>query len=455
MTAQQRYFLFISIALTLVAVAVFFLYPISKSIKLGLDLQGGVSVLLYGRSTAKAPVTAESMDQAEQIIRDRVDRLGVAEPGIMKQGANYILVQLPGIKDPKRALDVIGKTALLEFRQVLDTEPRTETKLGPVTKEPASDKEAVLLDKDGKTKYKVGPVLMTGKALSDARKEFDEFGAPKVSITFTSEGSKQFDEVAAKLYQKQLAIILDDQVQSAPVIRETHYGGRAEITGKFTSEEVSNLALVLKTGSLPVKLEMSEVRTVGPTLGKDSLQAGLLAGIIGILLVALYMLIYYRGLGLVSMLILTVFGTILFGVVALFGRYGGYIGLYWNLTLPGLAGIILSFGSAADSGIIVFERLKEELVEGKALRVAVDSGFNHAFKTVLDADLVTLVTAFILYVLAVGPVRGFAFTLMIGVFVDLFVLYFFTHSILGLIPYSPLSGRLALLGLREVAPGEV
>lgn len=455
MTARQRYALFIAVALAAVVAGVVLLYPPGKSIKLGLDLQGGVSVLLHGVGTAKAPVTAESMDQAERIIRDRVDRLGVSEPGILRQGTNYILVQLPGIRDPQRALDVIGKTALLEFREVLDSEPADGKKLGAVTKEPSPDKPAVVLDKDGKTKYKVGPTLMTGSALSDARKEFDQFGAAKVTITFTAEGSKQFDDVAAKLYQKNLAIVLDDTVQSAPVIRETRYGGRAEITGKFTSQEASDLALVLKTGSLPVKLEMSEVRTVGATLGKDSLQAGLLAGIIGILLVAIYMIAYYRGLGLVSVVVLTAFGLIVFGTVALFGRFGGSFGLYWNLTLPGLAGIILSFSSAADSGIIVFERFKEELAAGKVVRVAADSGFRHAFGTVLDADLVTLVTAFILYVLAVGPVRGFAFTLMVGIIVDLFVLWFLTQSLVGLISYSPLSRRPRLLGLGKAVKVEV
>jgi preprotein translocase subunit SecD len=455
MGAKERYVLFLGIVLIVAVVALYFIYPINRSIKLGLDLQGGVSVLLQAKGTAKAPVTMQSMDQAEQIIRDRVDRLGVAEAGILRQGANYILVQLPGIKDPERALDVIGKTALLEFRQVLASEDKTGTQLGLVTKTPSSDKEVVLMDKDGEIKYKLGPTLLTGKALSDARVEFDQFGAAKVGITFTTEGSKTFDDIAVKLYKKQLAIILDDRVQSAPTIQSTRFGGSAEITGKFTTEEAKNLALVLQTGALPVKLEMSEVRTVGPTLGKDSLQSGLLAGIVGVILVAIFLLAYYRGLGIVSVLALTVFGTILFGIVAIFGLYGGAVGLFWNLTLPGLAGIILGFGSAADSGIIVFERLKEEIAEGKVLRVAVDSGFEHAFKTALDAGLVTLVTAFVLYVLAVGPVRGFAFTLMIGVFVDLFVLYFFIHPALGLMAYSPLTKRPFLLGLKEMRTGAV
>ncbi|MFZ3063040.1 MAG: protein translocase subunit SecD [Actinomycetota bacterium] len=455
MGAKERYVLFLGIALMVAVIALYFIYPVNKSIKLGLDLQGGVSVLLQAKQTAKAPVTPESMDQAEKIIRDRVDRLGVAEPGILRQGSNYIVVQLPGIKDPQRALDVIGKTALLEFRQVLASEGKTGRQLGPVTKTPSPDKEVVVLDKDGETKYKLGPTLMTGRALSDARVDFDRFGVARVDITLTTEGSKTFDDVAVKLYKKQLAIVLDDRVQSAPTIQSTRYGGKAEITGKFTTDEAKNLALVLQTGALPVKLEMSEVRTVGPTLGKDSLQAGLLAGIIGIILVAIFLLAYYRGLGVVSVLALTIFGTILFGIVAVFGLYGTPVGLYWNLTLPGLAGIILSFVSAADSGIVLFERLKEEIAEGKVLRVAVDSAFDHAFRTVLDADLVTLVTAFILYVLAVGPVRGFAFTLMIGVFVDLFVLYFFTHSALGLMAYSPLAKRPFLLGLKEARTGAI
>ncbi len=450
MTAQQKYKIFGIVVLVVVGISIFFIYPVSKSIKLGLDLQGGVSVLLQAKGTAKAPVTNQSMEQAEEIIRQRVDKIGVAEPGILRQGQDYILVQLPGVKEQKKAIDIIGQTALLEFREVLDSEGIGEDKLGEVTEDPSPDKEVVVLDKEGQTKYKLGPTLLTGKALSDAKVDFDEFGAAKVGITFTSEGGKEFDEVASKTFEKQLAIVLDNVVQSAPTVNSKSFSGRAEISGKFTTEEAKTLALVLQTGALPVKLDMVEVRTVGPTLGKDALRAGLIAGLAGLLLVGLYMLLYYRGLGVITILALTVFGIMFFGVVALLGRFGNSLGLYWTLTLPGIAGIILSIGLAADSSIIIFERVKDEVAEGKKLRVATVSGFKNGFKTMVDADIVTFITAFIIYIVAVGPVRGFAFTLMIGIFCDLFTAFFFTQSAIGLVGNWKTIQRPTLLGLKEV-----
>lgn len=450
MTPQQRHMLFIGIALALVAAAVYFTYPVKKSMKLGLDLQGGVSILLQAKDTPKAKVTNDAMDNAERIIRDRVDKLGVAEPGILRQGTRYILVQLPGVKEQKQAIDIIGKTALLEFREVLDSSAVADEKLGPVTKNPDPGKEAILLDRDGQTKYKVGPTLMTGSGIQNAQVEFDQFGASKVGITFNATGSKQFDQIGEKLYQKRVAIVLDDLIQSAPNVNARKFGGRAEITGKFTTNDARTLALVLQTGALPVKLDMVEVRTVGATLGLDALRSGLLAGIIGLILVAIYMLIYYRGLGLITVAALAVFGSILLGVVAVLGLYGSKIGLYYTMTLPGIAGIILSIGVAADSSIIIFERVKEEVREGKALRVAAHTGFKNGFKTMVDADLVTFITAFIIYIVAVGPVRGFAFTLMVGIFADLFTAFFFTQSLLFFMANYPPLRQPLFLGFKEV-----
>jgi preprotein translocase subunit SecD len=435
---KSKYIGFLILTLVVVAVSAFLIYPVSKSIKLGLDLKGGASVLLQAKGSAKAPVTTESMDQAENIIRQRVDKLGVAEPGIIREGQNYIQVQLPGIKDPDKALAIIGKTALMEFREVLETEPIGGSKL-KVTKNPTSDKEAVIIDKDKKNKYRVGPTLMTGSALATAATGFDQFNKPEVNITFSAEGGKLFDEVAVKTYQKQLAIVLDDIVQSAPTIQSKAYNGRAVISGSFTTEEANTLALVLQTGALPVKLEMSDVQTVGATLGMDSLRAGLTALIIGFLLVIVYFLVYYRGLGILATFALIAFATVVFGVVAFFGTYGNSIGLYWNMTLPGLAGIILSVGVAADSSIVIFERIKEEVADGKSYRIANEGGFKHGFLTMVDANFVTFITAFVLYILAVGPVRGFAFTLMLGVMIDLFITFFFLQPMLGLaLNYKPL-----------------
>lgn len=432
MLEKQKHIYFLIFSLVIVAVSAYLIYPANKTIKLGLDLKGGASVLLQAKGTAKAPVTSSSMDQAENIIRQRVDRLGVAEPGIIREGDNYIQVQMPGIKDPEQALAIIGKTALLEFREVLQEEVIGGSKLKE-TKNPVSDKEAVLVDKGKTTRYRVGPTLMTGSALSSATVGYDKLNKPQVDITFSAAGGKAFDEVAKKTYQKNLAIVLDGVVQSAPRIESQNYNGQAVINGSFTVDEVKTLALVLQTGALPVKLEMSDVQTVGPTLGIDSLRAGITALVIGFILVIIYFLFYYRGLGIVATLALAAFAVILFGIAALFGTYGTSIGLYWNMTLPGIAGIILSIGVAADSSIVIFERIKEEVADGKTYRIANEQGFRHGFLTMLDANFVTFITAFILYILAVGPVKGFAFTLMLGVIIDLFVTFFFLQPMLGLL----------------------
>jgi len=450
---RSKYIGFLILTLITVAASVFLIYPINKSIKLGLDLQGGASVIMEGKETAKAPVTKESMDQAETIIRQRVDKLGVAEPGIIRQTLGekeYIQVELPGVKNSEKALDIIGKTALLEFREVLETEAIGGSKL-KVTKTPTSDKEIVIVDKDKKEKYRVGPTLMTGSALATAATGFDEFNKAEINITFSAEGGKLFDEVAVKTYQKQLAIVLDDVVQSAPVIQSKTYNGRAVISGSFTTEEANTLALVLQTGALPVKLVMSNTQLVGPTLGQDSLRAGVLALVIGFIIVIIYFIFYYRGLGIIAAASLAAFGTIFFGVVAFFGTYGNSIGLYWNLTLPGLAGIILSVGVAADSCIVIFERIKEDVADGKTYRVANEEGFKHGFLTMLDANFVTFLTAFVLYILAVGPVRGFAFTLMLGVLIDLFVTYFFLQPVLGFTLNAPQLQKRWITSLKEAS----
>jgi preprotein translocase subunit SecD len=452
MLDKQKFIFYGAFALVIVAISAYLIYPVSKSIKLGLDLQGGASVLLQAKGTAKAPVTTESMDQAENIIRQRVDKLGVAEPGIIREGNNYIQVQMPGIKDPEKALAIIGKTALLEFREVIGQPEVIGGKTLKVTANPVSDKEAVLVDKDKKYKYKVGPTLMTGSGIASATVGYESTtNKPQVDITFSAEGGKLFDEVAAKTYKKQLAIVLDGTVQSAPTIESQSYNGRAVINGTFTIDEVKTLALVLQTGALPVKLDMSDVQTVGPTLGLDSLRAGLTALVIGFILVIIYLLFYYRGLGVIATLALIAFATILFGIAALFGTYGNTIGLYWNMTLPGLAGIILSIGVAADSSIVIFERIKEEVGEGKTYRIAMEQGFRHGFLTMVDANFVTFITALILYLLAIGPVRGFAFTLMLGVAIDLFVTFFLLQSMLGLaLNWKPMQ-KSSITGMKGVS----
>ncbi len=421
MNTQQKALYSLLFIFVLISISIYLVFPVEKSTKLGLDLKGGMSVILTAQATKKAPITEDKMDQAKLVIEKRVNRLGVSEASVQRSGIDNILIQLPGIKNPQKALDIIGKTAILEFKPVLAD------------------------DQAGGDNFTLGPTEMSGDALSSARATYDDKNEPVVLINFTSKGKKQFADVTTRYVQKKLAIVLDGEVISAPVINEPIIQGNAEISGLASIDEAKEIALVLQTGALPVKLVRSEVREVGPTLGKESLIAGLRAGIIGLILVAIYMAIYYRGLGLVTSLALVVFSTIFWGVIAFISRFIGQ----WSLTLPGIAGIILSIGLAADSSIIIFERIKEEVRSGKSFRVAVDSGFENAFRTIMDADFCTVAAAFFLYWLAIGPVKGFALTLIIGIVIDITTAFFFTHSILRLLALSKRIVKPYILGVKE------
>lgn len=437
---KQKYILSLLFVLLLVAGSVYLL--IERPPKLGLDLRGGMNVTLTAKSRAGAPVTSSIMEQALFVIEQRVNKLGVTEPQISRQGAKSIMVQLPGIKNTERVLDIIGKTALLEFKPVKDEFAQlSESQLNDLIKK-GTDPFAPLSKE----------LRLTGDALSSANVGYEETGGkPKINLTFTGAGGKQFDKLAAQFYQKRLAIILDNKIQSAPVLQSTHFGGRAEITGDFTIERAKDLALVLQTGRLPVELVISENQTVGPTLGRDSLLAGLRAGIIGLILVALYMLVFYRAYGLLSWFTLSIYITLLLGSLAAINAIlvlSNSAGI--SLTLPGIAGIVFMFGSAADSSVIVYERVKEESKGGKSVRTAMSTGYTHGFKTFLDADLVTFLTAAVLFYFGIGPVRGFALTLMLGIGCDLLTSYFFTRAALGLLAPLKILLKPWFSGINEV-----
>lgn len=431
MTNTQKYL--ISLALVVVAVAVSLYLIISRPPRLGLDLQGGLTVILTAVDRPGAPVTQEAMRQALFVINQRVNKLGVAEPQIERQGQRNILIQLPGIKDPELALEIIGQTALLEFKIV---QPKyAGQSINGLNK----------LISEGKNP--LGPTLLTGKSLESAKADFDpKTNEPEVAIRFTPDGSRKFADITEKYVGQPLAIVLDDRVMSAPNIRERIPSGRAVITGIKTVDETKKIVLVLQTGALPVKLVKSQHRTVGPTLGRDSLVQGLRAGAIGLILVFLFMVLFYRAFGFITWMGLMIFSALLGGLLVLVGA---------TLTLPGIAGIIFMFGSAADSNIIVFERIKEEVRGGKSVRVSMDTGFVHGFRTFLDADLVTLTTAAVLFYFGIGPVKGFALTLMLGIASDLFTSFFFTRSALGLLGKLRLFSRPALIGMREARADEV
>ncbi len=405
MPQRQKDTISLLLVLALVAGAIFLVWR--TPVRLGLDLQGGMMVVLSAKSADGGKVTENEIEQAKFIIEERVNGLGVTEPQIERQiGTPNIIVQLPGIKDPNQALKLIRSTALLEFKEVLGTGPETGPNAG---------------------KEDLGPTLMTGKAVKSARVGTSDLGQALVEFTLTSEGTKEFAKITKRLINKQLAIVLDDKVVSAPTIQSEITGGRGEITGKFTIDEAKDLVLVLNTGALPVKLDVAQQQTVGPTLGQDSLTAALRAGLFGMLMVGIFMLLVYRALGLIAVLSLLVFAVIFGGILTLIGA---------TLTLPGIAGIILTAGLAADSSIVYFERFQEEFRQGREPRVSAKSGFKHAFRAMVDGDMTTLIIAATLVFLSYlyfgsGPIRGFAFTLSIGIFCDLFIIYFFTRPALA------------------------
>jgi preprotein translocase subunit SecD len=423
---------------------------------LGLDLQGGASVVLE----PKTKVKSGTLDQAIEIIRSRVDALGVAEPEIQRQG-NAIVIQLPGVKNQKRALQIVGQTAQLLFRPVIQTLPASETTTAPgqepvktTPPENYDPKGAVVLPElqNGKVirRYQLGPAELTGKALSGATATINQTGQWEVDFTLNGQGSTQFDQLAQRNYQKQVAIDLDGQVKSAPQINAQQFNGKGQITGSFTQQQAKDLALVLRYGSLPVQLVPQTVETVSATLGKDSLSAGIIAGAVGLALVAFYMVLYYRALGFVVWLGLAVTGALMYSIITWLGKSNGLA-----LSLAGATGIIVSVGVTVDSYVVYFERLKDEIRSGKTIRSSVDRGFSRAYRTILAADTVSFIAAVLLYFLSVGAVRGFAFFLGLSTLLDVFTAYFFTRPMVVLLGRSRFFTEARWMGVARglAAPG--
>ncbi|MFN3740333.1 MAG: protein translocase subunit SecD, partial [Thermodesulfovibrionales bacterium] len=386
-----------------------------------------------------------SADQALETIRNRIDQFGVAEPTIQRQAKDEIVIQLPGIKDPRRAIELIGKTAQLEFK-LLDEESPLWNELPAIVK-PSEEEEFLksfssrlpegdeilfqrIVDKQTgevlKRPYILKrEVLLTGSLLTDARVQIDSrFNEPYVSLTFNSLGAKIFEDVTAKNVKKRLAIVLDGNVYSAPVIQERISGGNAQITGSFTMDEAKDLAIVLRAGALPAPLKLLENVTVGPSLGRDSIEAGKVAGIAAFIMVVLFMLFYYRLSGLIADIALLLNLLLLLGAMA---------ALNATLTMPGIAGIILAIGMAVDSNVLMFERMREELRHGKTPRAAIDSGYKKAFWTIFDSHVTTLITAAVLFQFGTGPIKGFAVTLSLGVAINLFTALIGTKTIFDMI----------------------
>jgi preprotein translocase subunit SecD len=366
--------------------------------------------------------------QGLETIRNRVDQFGVAEPTIQRQGENRILIQLPGIQDPARAKALIGKTAVLEFK-LLDEEADVQK---AVQEGPPPGDEVLYgrrVDRTTKAETRVPyvvkkPVLLTGDLIQTAEVKISEVGEPYVSLTFNSQGARIFGQATEQNVGKRLAIILDGSVNSAPVIRERIPSGQAQISGGFTADEARDLAIILRAGALPAPVQILEERTVGPSLGADSIRKGIVSTAGGALAVVLFMVIYYRLSGLVADVALLLNLLILLACMAGFGA---------TLTLPGIAGIVLTIGMAVDTNILIFERIREEFRLGKTVRAAIDAGFRRAFTTVIDTHVTVVVSGVILYQFGTGPVKGFAVTLMIGIVASLFTAVFFTRLVFDLI----------------------
>jgi preprotein translocase subunit SecD len=371
-----------------------------------------------------------AINQGLETIRNRIDEFGVSEPTIQREGKNRILVQLPGVKDPSRAIKLIGRTALLEFKLVdeehdLDAavkrgrvppgsevlyERITDPQTGAVTRKPYLLKRRTLL---------------TGNALTNARVGFDsEFSEPYVSMTFSRAGARRFARITEANVKKRLAIVLDGTVYSAPVIRERIGDGRAQISGQFTETEATDLAIVLRAGSLPAPVEIMEQRTVGPSLGHDSIQKGVTSILCGGILVLIFIVVYYRTGGLIANF------ALLFNLMLIMAALAA---LQATLTLPGIAGIVLTIGMAVDANVLIFERIREELRLGKSFRAALDGGYSKAFLTILDANLTTLIAALVLMQFGTGPIKGFAVTLSIGIAVSMFTAILVTRMIFDFI----------------------
>ncbi len=360
-----------------------------EGIRRGLDIAGGLYVLMEAVETEGREVDEDTIDRAITIIRSRVDELGVAEPVIAPQGENRIRIELPELEDVEQAREIIGRTAMLEF-------------VGPD-----------------------GQVVVTGANLVQARAErqMEVSVNPFVSIEFDRTGAELFREATQEFIGQQIAIYLDDEKISEPVVRAVITDGRAIIEGDFDFEEAANLALLLRSGSLPVELRELESRLIGPTLGQRTEEIAVYAAGVGLALVLLFMIIYYRGAGVMA-------GVALIFYLSLVLWALNY--LPTTLTLPGIAGLILSIGMAVDANVIIFERIKDELRSGRTMRSAIEGGFQRAFRAILDANITTLIVTVVLFVIASGPVRGFAVTLFIGIICSMFTAIVLTRLLMRL-----------------------
>jgi len=377
-----------TIIVIIIGLAYFATRPILNNVQLGLDLRGGLHVVLQADEKEGQEISSDTIQKSIGVLRNRIDSLGVKEPIIYPQGKDRIVVEIAGVDDPEEAVNIIKNTAQLEFR-----------------------------DEDGN-------IVVTGKDLKDAQAS-PGTGAQgaTVDLEFNDAGAKLFAEATAANVGKTLAIVIDNKVISAPRVDEPIPNGRAQIHGSFTAEEAQNLAVLLRSGALPVSFTIMEKRTVGPTLGADSLDMSVKAGIVGLIAILIFMIGYYLLPGLVATISMVLYSILVMGTMAFLGSV---------LTLPGIAGFVLSIGMAVDANIIIYEHIKEELRFGKTLKASIESGFARAFWTIFDSNLTTLIAALVLIWFGTGPIKGFAVTLSIGIVASMLVALTFTRYLLVL-----------------------
>ena len=373
----------------IVGIFLAFVQPLASSIRQGLDLQGGTHVVLEAEDTPQAQVNDDAMQRVVKIMEKRVNELGLTEPIIQREGARRVIIELPGIKDPDKAIQTIGKTAMLEFK-----------------------------DEEGNT-------VLTGTDLKDAQAATNpQTNQHVVNLEFSDEGGKKFADLTMQNVGRTIAILLDGEVLTAPNVREPILGGKAEISGQKTLEEAQQLAVLLRSGALPVKVNIIETRTVGPSLGQDSKDKSEFAFVVGIGAVLLFMIAFYRLSGFIADISLMAYTMLLLLILW---------SLDATLTLPGVAGIILSIGMAVDANVLIFEHFKEEYRTGKSLRLSMDAGFDRAFTTIFDSNITTIIAAAVLFFLGTGTIRGFAITLGLGVVLSMFTAITLTRYMLKLL----------------------
>jgi preprotein translocase subunit SecD len=480
MGSRRNNLIILGLVVVLLGAAVYLIFirqPWTQSTQLGLDLEGGVSVQLEGYQTDGSRVTRQEMEQAVEVIRQRVDSLGVTEPEIQIQGQDQVVVNIPGITDSDRAVEVIGRTAQLGFYDVLavaggevvpeDKVEETKEELRETLEEEDAYEKGetqILFEEtpnpEGDGTIVAGYVVdeqpdMTGEALDSANLNRDQAGRLEVTMQLTREGAGQFADLSGRIAENalasgqpgtgQLAIVLDKDVVSAPTVEEAITGGNVVIQNTSSptglpEEEAQELEIVLQTGALPVNMEVLSVTTIGPTLGTESLRSGITAALVGFGLVLLFLTAIYRVLGVVADLALLIYGLLLWGII---------VAIPVTMTLPGIAGIVLSIGVAADANIVIFERIKEEIRRGKTPRTAVQAGYQKGFRAILDGNITTLITAFVLFALSSGSVRGFAVLLIIGVVLSMFTAIVVTRALLGVVSSRGFHLSPAMIGVSK------